>query len=543
MAKKNFMKSTSVVLSVLILCLGLMVVGVNAAEQSILRWAIDWPTVVDPAYSYCFSDMQAAVNLYSPFVYPKPEGGVDPHVAESWKVSNDGLLWTFQIKPGVFFSDGTELLAEDVKFSMDRLLTIGAGFSYLFKGSIKSTEVVDDYTVVFHTKEPFGPFLAALTKFYVMNKDEVMAHAKADGKYGEFGDYGEEWLVTHSAGAGPYMVKEFITTDYLLMEKNPYCSFYIAPRAADLVKMISSIEPATVQTLMRNRELEISDFWQTSESFEVMATIPDVEVIGFDVGRAGFFTLNTSKSPTDDVHFRRAICYAFDYEAALTLFPGSKQPRGPVPHVIPGWNPDTFQYQLDLEKAKEELAKSKYAGDLTEYPVEIEYWMPSPDNEKMALLLLSNLVKLGVESFLSPTPIPRALDMAASKEATPSMMFFEIACEYPEAGAILSLHLHSQNTGRYENTTWLDDPEIDALIDKAIATIDPQERYALYYEIQDRAAELATEILPYDRFERHAVQSYIDWPQSRNPYPATGFNLDARFIEVYPEKRAELLGK
>ena len=533
---------TIAVLGALILCVGLMLVGADSEEQTIIRWAMDWPTVVDCAYSYCFSDMQAAVNLYSSLVYPRAEGGVDPHIADSWEVSEDGLRWTFRIKPGVFFSDGTELLAEDVKFSMDRLLTIGAGFSYLFKGSIESTEVIDNYTVAFNTREPFGPFVAALTKFYIMNADEVMAHAITDDKYGEFGDYGEEWLVTHSAGSGPYMVKEFVTTDYLLMEKNPYYSFYIAPRAADLIKMISSIEPATVQTLMRNRELEISDFWQTNESFEIMATIPGVEILGFDVGRSGFFPLNTSKPPTDDVHFRRAILYAFDYEAALTLFPGSVQPRGPVPHVIPGWNPDTLQYQLDLEKAREELAKSKYAGNLKEYPVEIEYWTPNPDNEKMALLLLANLTNLGIEAFLSPTPVPRALDLAASRETTPSVMFWEIACEYPEAGAILSVHLHSRNTGRYENTTWLEDPEIDALIDKAIATVDQAERFALYYEIQERAADLAIDILPYDRYERHAVQSYIDWPQSRNPYPATGFNLDFRFIEVYPEKRAELLG-
>jgi len=542
MVMRRIVRAASLVL-VIGVCLGWTNLGEGAkGATAILRWTIDWPNRIDPAYAYCFSDLQSVVNLYSPLVYPKPEGGVEPHVAQNWERSEDGLTWTFHLRPGVRFSDGSELEAEDVKFSMERLLAIGAGFSYLFKEKIQDIEILDKYTVRFHLSQPYGPFLAALIKFYIMNKDQVMEHTKYPGKYGDFGDYGEEWVGTHSAGSGPYMVKEFIVTDYLLMERNPYYSFYIAPHAPELVQIIGNIEPATVQTMMRRRDLEISDFWQPIESFDILDSIPYVDIVSFPVARAGFFEINAAKPPTDDVHFRKAICWAFDYETALGLFPGSVQPRGPVPHIVPGWNPNTFQYHRDLGRAREELAQSKYADQLDQYPVEIEYWMPNANNERLALLLQANLAEIGIKSFLSPEPVARALDRAASKETTPHIMFFEIACEYPEAGAILDLHLHSRNQGRYENTHWLEDPELDTLIDRALATVDDEERFRLYYEIQERAVDLALDINIYDRYERHAVQTYyVDWPQSRNPFPATGYNLDARFIEVYPEKRQELV--
>lgn len=541
--------SKGFLIGLVVLALFSVVLAMNAEaqEKSILRWAIDWPNAIDPSFQTSFSDMQSCVNLYSSLVYPKPglAGGVEPHVAESWGVSKDALTWTFHLKRGIRFSDGSELDAEDVKFSMDRMLALGSGFAYLWKGLVKGVEVVDKYTVKFHLDRPYGPFISTLIKFYTLNKDEVMKHLKKPGPFGDFGDYGKEWLVTHSAGSGAYMVKEFIVTDYLLMEKNPYYSFYRAPKAPDLAKMTNTIESATAQMLIKNRELEISDFWQSDESFSVMAKIPHVDIIGFDVGRAGFFEMHTKIPPTDDLHFRRAVCWAFDYASAMKLFPGAKQARGPVPHVIPGWNPNVFQYRFDLNKAKEELAKSKYAKELDKYPVEIEYWMPNASNERMALLLQANLSKIGVKSKLSPEPVSRALDRCGKKETTPNVMFFEIACEFPEAGGILNIHLHSRNAGRYENTNWLEDPEVDKLVDKALATLDQKERFALYHKLQEKAVDLALDIHLYDRFQRQAVQQYLKWPRSqqKNVIPSTGFDLDVRFIEVFPEKRAEILKK
>jgi peptide/nickel transport system substrate-binding protein len=176
--------------------------GNAATEKRLLRATFAWPTYIDPAVGKDISGATALQCLYDPLVYPDTNGNPLPHVAKSWESSPDGLTWTFHLRSGIKFHDGTELTAEDVKFSMGRLLTMGEGHSFLFLGRIKETEAVDRYTVKFHMERPFGPFLSTLFQFYILNKNLVMRHIKKPGSFGDMGDYGREWLLTHDAGSG-----------------------------------------------------------------------------------------------------------------------------------------------------------------------------------------------------------------------------------------------------------------------------------------------------------------------------------------------------
>jgi len=167
-----------------------------------LRVTFSWPTYIDPAVGSDFSSSSSFVNLYDTLVYPTPDGGVKPNVAESWETSADGLTWTFNLRKDVKFHDGSMLTAHDVKFTMDRLTTIGEGYAYMY-GAVESTDVVDDYTVQFNLSKTYGPFLTTLVRLYILNEELVMANAKSDGMYGDKGDYWKEWLLTHDAVSGP----------------------------------------------------------------------------------------------------------------------------------------------------------------------------------------------------------------------------------------------------------------------------------------------------------------------------------------------------
>ena len=164
-------------------------------EMPKLRVTFAWPTYIDPAVGSDFSSSSAFVNLYDTLVYPTPDGGVKPNVAKRWETSEDGLTWTFYLRKGVKFHDGTELTARDVAFTMDRLVEIGGGYGYMFSGKVKSSEALDDYTVQFKLTEP----------------------------YGEKGDYGKEWLLTNDAGSDPYMVEP---------EPNHWARCHLYPGAA-----------------------------------------------------------------------------------------------------------------------------------------------------------------------------------------------------------------------------------------------------------------------------------------------------------------------
>lgn len=93
-------------------------------EKRVLRATFAWPTYIDPAVGSDFSSTSSLVNLYDTLVFPNTEGGVDPDLAESWETSEDGLTWTFHLKKGIKFHNGSELTASDVAFSMNRMLEI-----------------------------------------------------------------------------------------------------------------------------------------------------------------------------------------------------------------------------------------------------------------------------------------------------------------------------------------------------------------------------------------------------------------------------------
>ncbi|MDD5265079.1 MAG: ABC transporter substrate-binding protein, partial [Candidatus Bipolaricaulis sp.] len=162
----------------------------------------------DPATASDWYDTEAMYNLYSPLVYPAPEGGVRAHLATSWEpVGGDFTHWRFALRHGVKFHSGNELTAEDVAFSMTRFIAMGRGNSGPL-GKVTAT-VVDRYTVDFSLDRPSAIFPEVLVLFFPVEKVAVLANKKT-GNYGEFGDYGEDWLTTHDAGTGPYQMTSHI---------------------------------------------------------------------------------------------------------------------------------------------------------------------------------------------------------------------------------------------------------------------------------------------------------------------------------------------
>ena len=505
-----------------------------------LRVTFAWPTYIDPAVGSDFSSSSAFVNLYDTLVYPTSTGGVEPHVAERWDASADGLTWTFYLRKGVKFHDGSELTAEDVAFSMDRLIAIGEGNAYLYAGRIKENEVVDKYTLRFHMNEPYGPFLTTLVKLCILNKDQVTANKKADGPYGEFGDYGKEYLLTHDCGSGPYKVKEMRMEEYLLMERfGDYWGEFVT-NAPDEVKFIGTTEPITVRTMMSRQELEITDQWQTVEALKSLDAIQGVEVETLYLGTMFYYMIHTKKPPTDDVHFRKAMAWAFDYKTVTEkLFPGSRIPQGPVPTGYPGHDPNFTKYERNLEKAKAELKKSKYYDRLDQYPVETHWIAEVPDEEKAALLFMSNMADIGIKVNIVKVPWLSVVEEMSNIDTSPNIVTIFTSPAYAEAGSLLEARYHSNSAATWEQNEWLQDPEIDGMIDRAISTIDRDERFSLYRDIQQKLDEIAPSLYLFEQAQKHAYQAtYIDWPEARGEsVPVMGYQFAARFIEVFPEKK------
>jgi peptide/nickel transport system substrate-binding protein len=244
--------------------------------------------------------------------------------------------------------------------------------------------------------------------------------------------------------------------------------------------------------------------------------------------------MHTKKPPTDDIHFRKAMAYAFDYETSADLqvtWPA----HGPVAKDFPGWKEDVFVYTRDLDKAREELALSKYADQLADYPVEVHWITEVPWEEKIALLFQANMDEIGIKVNVVRTPWLSVVDEMADFDASPNIATVFVAPHYPEAGSMLHSRYHSDSAATWEQNEWLQDAYFDETLEDAIATVDTAERFAKYGELQDYIVELCPSLFVFDQVQPQAYQTYVDWPAAKGDvYLVMGYNLDARFMSILP---------
>ncbi len=391
----------AVVAAVSLLVLNTSLLGPTQQQRErLLRVSFANVPYMDPAVGSDEASSVYFLNVYDTLVYPNKDGTVRPHVAEKWEVSGDGMTWTFTLRQGVKFHSGRELKAEDVVFSLRRMITIGEGYGYLFKPyvDLERTRAINDRTVQIVLTKPFGPFLITLVRLYIVDSELVKQHI-AEGTYGEMGDYGKNWLMAgeQDAGSGPYMLLEQKRGESVTLVKFDGYWGDTAPNSPTKVIMYGFTEPTTIRTMMEKRELEITDQWQPLENYDAMDKIPGVEIAKVPSAMIFYIMLHTRKPPTDDVHVRRAIALAFDYETAIKdIMPFEKRPTGPVPSMLPGSDPSRKPVERNIEAAKEELKKSKYWGQLDQYPIEFWWIAEVPWEERVALLFKLNMEELGL---------------------------------------------------------------------------------------------------------------------------------------------------
>ena len=153
-----------------------------------------------------------SINLYNTLLQYLP--GVtewELELAESYEQAEDGLSYTFTLKPGVMFHDGTELLAEDVAYTVERLIAVNIGVARSL-GIVSGAEVIDDYTVRINLSAPFPGFLGAISRLYILNSELVQANTVDD-------DWGQTWLQNNDAGSGPYVLTSFTPEQEFTIER------------------------------------------------------------------------------------------------------------------------------------------------------------------------------------------------------------------------------------------------------------------------------------------------------------------------------------
>lgn len=483
--------------------------SVGEVDDKSIVMATDWPAFIDPGVGSKATDSIAFLNMYDTLVFPNDDGTISPWVAESWDANAESTQFTFYLRDDVVFHSGNKLTANDVKFSMDRLLTMGEGYAYLYSELIKDVEVLDDYSIRFSLNTSSGVFPSTLIRLYIADEKTVMANL-ADGSYGDFGDYGKAWLQVNDAGSGPYKVKEMRTEEFLLMER--YDDYWQAwdEAAPETVKMMGGIDSTGMRTMMSRGELHISDDAQTPETYKALTDIEGVNLQRSMLGVNLNITLNTKLAPTDDIHVRKAMAYAFDYQSAAdNIYIGSVKASGPIPvGMAGGLTSDESPYYYSLEKAREEIEKSPYYQDLVDGKMAISFTYCSEggqQQEKFALLMKAGMEKIGVNVQLSSKPFANMMTDAQTMETTPNAAVVAFAPSYLDGSGFLRSRYHSSSCGTWEQMEWLQDASIDAMIEEAVKISDQDVRNAKYKEITQQLVDLCPTIWALDLATTNAV--------------------------------------
>ncbi len=508
-------------------------------SDSIVRYTLTELPQIDPGVTSDFGGATVLVNVYDPLVMPTVDGGVEPWVATEWSTSEDGLTWTFKIRDDITFHSGNPLTAEDVAYTMNRMLTLGEGFGYLFTETVEEAVAVDDTTVEFRCKEANGTLLSALVRLYIVDSELVQSEY-ADGDYGDHGDYGKAFLLENDAGSGPYQVKEYAASAYVLCEQAENYWAGIDEDAPEQFEAIGSNEAVTVKTMMQRKELEVADKYQSAETMTALDKMDGVEIMNTNGGSVMYLLLNNAKAPTDDVHIRNALAYMLDYDTICNdIFPNSAQAKSIVSSTLNGYT-EMCDYSYNIEKAKEEIAQSKYADNLADYPVEVCWVSETPDREKLALLIQAAAQEVGMTVDVVQTPWTSVVENSSAVDTTPNVTTTLFAADYSEAGSVFTSAVRSREVGTWQNCCWINDPELDAMIDESIRTMDEEERIAKYEEIQNYLSDKCVMIPLAEANEPFAYQAdYMEWnaAQEDQLIPVMGYVLYMRNIKVFPDQK------
>jgi peptide/nickel transport system substrate-binding protein len=456
----------------------------SGLARSLTLNAVQTFGTIDPAKMTDYTQYLAVVNLYDDLVYASPSGKIIPHLASSWTVGDGGKAYTFKIRPGIRFHDGMPLTAADVVYSMRRLLAIDQGPAFLWQGVLKPSGVtqVGSNQVRFTLIHPYSPFLATLPLLFVLNEKQLVKHQKS-GPYGKWGDYGQSWLLNHDAGSGPYTLRTFVDGSQVTFQR--FAGYWMGwPKGAfNTVNVIFTNNDSTVLSLARTGRLQLTSQFQAPETYKTLASFPNWKVVKAPSNTIFYLKLNTQKPPTDSRRVRWAIAYAIHYATIQhSLYPGAA-PRGLL--APPGSafsNPNIPELHQDLAKAKAELAKSRYAGK--KLHITLTYVAGTAFEQQVALLLQSDLAKIGIQVSIVPAPWNRITQLATSKSQTPNASEVFFGPTYPSPNSVFYTQYDSNAPHTWASMAWLHDPQVNRLIVQAQDASGFAQQKAIYDKLQ-----------------------------------------------------------
>jgi peptide/nickel transport system substrate-binding protein len=450
------------------------------------------------------------------FEYMPGKRIAQPALATSYTVSKDGLTYTFQIRPGVKFSNGEPLTAEDVVFSLERQKGPKASAGGLVSPVWKKISATGPLTVVLELSKPQPALIGdlGLAMFSIVPKKVVEAEGES--------------FAQHPVGTGPFMFKS-ATPGYssVTLERNPE---YWRTGKPYLDEITFKQEPETNSRILAVRSGEANV--ATGISFSQVASLeqtPGVEMIVQPLQDAMPAFFNVAEKPFQDVKVRQALNYATPREEIIeSVFKGMGEPSNAPTGHLQYWDPNVEPFPYDIEKAKKLIKESSVPNG---FSTTINVPAGEPDSALVASILQSSWAEIGVHVTIQPLEtgtlfsnwlsskfqVVVLTDESFVTEQYPPDLSYVVNFDYPDSGS------HSDGSN-------FNSPKANAIMRKAVVSTSEAERKRLFGELQkvltlEEAANITIAELP----SRTLVSDNL---RGFDVLPTNGM----RFEEVWLEK-------
>ncbi|HLI45830.1 MAG TPA: ABC transporter substrate-binding protein, partial [Geobacterales bacterium] len=363
-------------------------------------------TSADPSTEFSNSIMWLAFTYERLIYYDPIQNKLIPELAVSWERSQDNLTWTFHLRHGVTFHDGSPLNADAVIFSLNRTITLGQGAAFLW-ASVKSIEKVDDYTVRLHLNYPAPIDLIASAAYasYIFSP-KVVQYAKAsnatDPKISDWFNAGND------AGSGPYKLIKWDPKNEVIFEK--YSAWWgwnatdyplKSSSAPDIFTIKIVADAVTQENMLLAGQIQIAQ-QVPLEDLNNLKNNPNIQVVTKPSFQQLILLLNTKKAPLDNVLVREAIAHAIPYDDIVTVarYGYARVASGPVPYGMWGHS-DQFRYSYNLTLAKSLLVQAGYPNGINRKLL-LTYTTGDIYEKRSAELIQSALAQIGIQVDVRP---------------------------------------------------------------------------------------------------------------------------------------------
>jgi peptide/nickel transport system substrate-binding protein/oligopeptide transport system substrate-binding protein len=452
---------------------------------------------LDPAIGYDWQNWSMIKSLFDGLMdYEAGTTTLRPDLAESYEISEDGQTFTFKLRQGVKFHNGREMTAEDVKYSIERVVdpktqSPGQGFFATIKGYDEAAEgkaeglsgitVVDPSTIKFELTRPDATFLhvMAINFSHVVPKEEVEKHGADFGK--------------NPVGTGAFKLGEWTLGQRVVFEKN---ADYWNKGLPYLDKITFEIgqEPIVALLRLQKGEIDVPGDGIPPAKFQEVMNDPEQKARVVEGGQlhTGYVTMNVNIPPFDNVKVRQAVNMAINKDRIVQLINNRAVPANqPLPPSMPGYAKDYKGYAYDPAKAKELLAE---AGVGEGFETEL-YVMNTDPNPRIAQGIQQDLAAIGIKANIQALAQANVIAAGGEKEGAPMIWSGGMAwiADFPDPSNFYGpiLGCGGAVPGGW-NWSWYCNEDLDKKAGEADSITDPakaEERNKLWSEIYVKIME------------------------------------------------------